>query len=355
VLPLWALLFAVAAPSLPLLLLGAPAVRADEEQPDGQHADEQRVDEDLRDEGRADAPLEASSESGPVRALVRLAPRAPAIGDPLVLELEVRAEPGVELLMPEFGDALDRFTIVDFTRSESADDAGATLSRQRYTLAPARSGAQLIPPLLVEFVDRREGRAPAPEGADAYELFTSALEFEVASALPEGAPAELRAPLGALGPRVSPGRAWLLGGLFALLAAAAAAFFGARAWSAWRTRALRRSAHEVATAELDALLRAPRPGAGEMDAFFVQLSGIVRRYIENRFGLRSPELTTEEFMAELASSPDLVRSQQRLLQEFLTRADLVKFAHLLPDAAGVERSLESARSFLEATREGSRA
>jgi hypothetical protein len=304
----------------------------------------------LRADGATEPkPLEATSETGPVRAIIRLSPPAPAIGDPLYLELEVRAEPDVELLMPEFGDSLDRFSIVDFTRSEVADDEGRTISRQRYTLASSRSGAQHIPPLLVEFVDRRAGRDPAPEGEDAYEILTAVLDFEVAAALPEGASLELRASLGRLGAREMPGRGrtlWLL----AALAAAAAAVFGVRAWAIWRSRTLRRSAYDVAKSDLDALLMAPRPGEREMDVFFVQLSGIVRRYLENRFGLRSPELTTEEFVEELANSPDLFRSHQRLLREFLDRADLVKFAHLVPDPADVELSLESARSFLEATR-----
>ena len=302
------------------------------------------------DESADGKPLEATSEAGPVRATVRLLPLEPAIGDPLSLELEVRAEPDVELLMPEFGDALDRFTIVDFTRSEAADDEGRTISRQRYTLAPSRSGAQLIPPLLVEFVDRRAGRDPAPEGEDAYELLTASLEFEVAAALPEGASLELRAPLGRLGAREMPSRYRTLWLLVAVIAVAASAHFGARALANWRSRSLRRSAYDLAKSELDVLLMAPRPGAREMDAFFVQLSGIVRRYLENRFGLRSPELTTEEFVAELANSPDLVRSHQRLLREFLNRADLVKFARVFPEPADVELSLESARSFLEATR-----
>jgi len=302
------------------------------------------------DDAAQGKPLEAMSEAGPVQATVRLSPPEPAIGDPLGLELEVRAEPDVELLMPEFGDALDRFTIVDFTRSETADDDGRTISRQRYTLAPSRSGAQMIPQLLVEFVDRRAGRDPAPEGEDAYELLTPALEFEVAAALPEGASLELRGPLGALGAREMPGRYRTLWLLVALIALAACAYFGIRLLAVLRTRARRRSAYDVAKADLDALLMAPRPGAREMDAFFVQLSGIVRRYLEDRFGLRSPELTTEEFVEELAHSPDLVRSHQRLLREFLSRADLVKFAHMVPDPADVELSLESARSFLEATR-----
>ena len=111
----------------------------------------------------AEEAIEARSESGPVAAIVRVAPAAPRIGDPVELELTVLAAPDVELLMPAFGDALDRFRIVDFAPSEEIDPDGSILSRQRYPLQPARSGAQSIPPLLVEFVDRRPGRLPAPE------------------------------------------------------------------------------------------------------------------------------------------------------------------------------------------------
>jgi hypothetical protein len=133
---------------------------------------------------------------------------------------------------------------------------------------------------------------------------------------------------------------------------ALAAPFAIRAAAGWRMRARRRSAYDVAREALDALFMAPRPGAPEMDAFFVELSGVIRRYLEDRFGLRSPELTTEEFLEELAESPDLVRTHQRMLRDFLSRADLVKFAHFVPELGDVEESLDSARRFLETTRHG---
>jgi hypothetical protein len=296
--------------------------------------------------------LESTAESGPVVATLRLSPAAPAIGDPLVLVLEVRAEPDVELLMPEFGEALDRFAIVEFSKAETADDAGGTISSQRYTLQPARSGPQSIPPLLIEFVDRREGHEAAPDGEDAYELLTEPLDFEVASALPDDAPLEFRAPLGELKPLTRGGGPWWPWALAAVAALALAGPFAIRAAAGWRARARRRSAYDVARDSLDALLMAPRPTAGEMDTFFVELSRIVRRYLEDRFGLRSPELTTEEFLDELVESPDLVRTHQRLLRDFLSRADLVKFAHFVPEPRDVEESLDSARRFLETTRDG---
>jgi hypothetical protein len=88
-----------------------------------------------------------------------------------------------------------------------------------------------------------------------------------------------------------------------------------------------------------------------MDLFFVKLSGIVRRYLEARFGLRSPELTTEEFLEAMRDSPDLVRAHQEMLRRFLQRADLVKFAHRIPGATEVEESIAVAQRFLEETRE----
>ena len=296
--------------------------------------------------------LTRDAERGPVSATVSLRPAEPRIGDVLELRVEVRAESGVELLMPEFGEALDRFAIVDFVPEESLAPDGSTVAVQRYRLQPSRSGPQSIPSLLIEFVDRRPGRAPAPEGEDAFELLTERLDFEVASVLPEDAPLELRPARGALPPLAPPGRPpWLWGGL-ALLALAGVAPLALRAQRRWSAQRLRRSASEIARAELDELLYGSRPRTpAEMDAFYVKLSGIVRRYLENRFSLHAPELTTEEFLEAMRSSPELVRSHRQLLRDFLSGADLVKFAGFQPGAEDVEESIRKARLFLDETRE----
>ena len=60
---------------------------------------------------------------------------------------------------------------------------------------------------------------------------------------------------------------------------AAAAPFAWRFWLAERLRRRQRSAYEVARSELDALLYRGRPSAETMDAFYVDLSLIVRRYL----------------------------------------------------------------------------
>ncbi len=296
--------------------------------------------------------LEKKSFSGPIEATVRLRPAAPRIGDPLVFEIEVVADPDVELLMPEFGEALDRFGISDFAPSERVDAEGRTVSLQRYTLQTTRSGVQSLPPSLIEFVDRRPGRDPAPEGEDAYELLTERLEFEVASELKEGAALRLMGPKSELGPLQPPAPPRWPYALAVLLVAALASPFLYRAWLSHLARRRQRSAYEISKARLDGLLYGPRPSElAQMDIFFVELSGIVRQYLEDRFHLHSPELTTDEFLEVMSGSPDLSRDHQQLLLPFLRRADLVKFAHHLPAASDVEDSIETARRFLEETRE----
>ena len=300
----------------------------------------------------AEEALELSTERGPLTVHLRLEPAQPVIGDVLELTLTVRAEPGVETLMPAFGEALERYLILEFVPREEIDDEGRTHATQRYLLQPARSGPQSIPPILVEFVDRRPGHAPASEGADAYELLSERLEFEVASVLPSGAVPDLRPALGPLPKRklpTGPRWPWVVGALAAL---GAVSPFLVRVWIRWRARARRRSAYEIARARLDRLVAGARPRSlEEIDVFFVELSSTVRHYLEDHFELRSPELTTEEFLSGISGSPDLSLEHQRLLRDFLRRADLVKFAQHLPDEGDIQDSVRAAERFLDETRE----
>jgi hypothetical protein len=287
---------------------------------------------------------------GPVKATVKLEPEAPVIGDTLTLTIEVQAKKGVELLMPEFGEALETFSIVDFVPRETIDDQGRTIATQKYRLQPPISGQHAIPPILIEFVDRRSGQRAAPEGLDAYELLTERIEFEVASVVPDDAAAELKPPLGKLPPLAPPPPAkwpWLVA---ALLLVAILSPFAIRAFSNWRSRARRRSAYEIARSRLDRLLAASTERT-DVGKFFVELSSIVRRYLEDRFELRAPELTTEEFLESVQRAPILSTAHQTLLRQFLRQADLVKFAGVKPMEEDIQNSIESARRFLEETRE----
>ncbi|HPG28250.1 MAG TPA: hypothetical protein PLW10_21640, partial [Myxococcota bacterium] len=142
---------------------------------------------DAAERPASDGTIERDASLGPVQVVLRVSPASPVLGDVVRLELEVHAEPEVEVLMPEFGEALGRFEIVDFAPASRLEPDGRSVSTQVYRLQPARSGTQSIPPLRVEFVDRRPGRPPAPEGEDAYEILTERIALEIEPILPADA------------------------------------------------------------------------------------------------------------------------------------------------------------------------
>jgi hypothetical protein len=296
------------------------------------------------------AALETRSVSGPVEVRIELTPDAPLIGDPMTLRIEALAGPGIEVLMPAFGEALDRFRIVDFVPRQQLNDDGRTLHSQRYTLQVPSSGEHSIPPILLEFIDHRPGQAPAPDDLDAYEILSESIPFAVESVVPDSASADLSPPMDRLDPLGAEAELWpwLLGG-GVLLAVVCA--LGAVAWRNWANKATLQGAWEVATAELDFLLAGSLPTDRNVSAFYVKLSGIVRRYLENRFSLRSPELTTERFLEQVSESPDLGRDHRTLLSDFLIQSDLVKFAHHLPSPEAVRETVQKARRFIDETRE----
>ena len=110
-----------------------------------------------------------------------------------------------------------------------------------------------------------------------------------------------------------------------------------------------RPPHEIAAAELERLRGRRLVEEGAFKEYYSALSDIVRRYLEGRFTLRAPEMTTEEFLLATARDGRLMPAHRRLLGEFMTESDLVKFARHLPTIADSERAWAAARRFVDET------
>ncbi len=97
----------------------------------------------------------------------------------------------------------------------------------------------------------------------------------------------------------------------------------------------------LAQNELDTLLGEISSGRLGAIAVVTRLSDIVRRYLSRRFALSADAMTSQEFFAlmEHGNSP-LAAKHRQFLREFLSAADLIKFA-------GVSASAEQARSAIE--------
>ena len=89
---------------------------------------------------------------------------------------------------------------------------------------------------------------------------------------------------------------------------------------------------------------------GQTDAYYTQLTSIVRRYIEDTFALRAVRQTTPEFLEQAKRDPALTDTDRRLLRECLTAADMVKFARFQPSLAAGDQAIATARTFIQAPR-----
>lgn len=142
---------------------------------------------------------------------------------------------------------------------------------------------------------------------------------------------------------------WAWAGRVAL--ALALALLGWWAWKKWRSKAAERSLvpaiPPAVTArerlrEALALIDQPQP-------FCFAITETLRSYLEAQFGLRATEQTTEEFLESLHQSLALDRKHKSVLEDFLTRCDLVKFAKVEPARVELEDLHQSALRLVDET------
>lgn len=293
-------------------------------------------------------PLKTHASLGPVTATVSLAPAEPLIGDVMELSLEVLVEDGVRVEMPRFQEAFSRFSIEGFS-DDTGQEADKTKHVQRYRLHASTSGRLRVPPLRIVFFDERP---ESEQGDDEQELLTEELSLKIRPVLAgdEASSAELRPIRRALEEDLGPSfwqRYW-----WALLAGAAGLILAMALFVVRRGRKEPTiSPYERASVALARLESEGLPNEETRDAWYVQLSSIVRHYLEDRFGLRAPELTTEEFLRVAQRSERLSSEHKSLLSDFLADCDRVKFAGYEPGAEESQALLEFARRFLLETRD----
>ena len=109
------------------------------------------------------------------------------------------------------------------------------------------------------------------------------------------------------------------------------------------------SAFQIAWERFIALQNKSLYGKGMIKDHYIELSNILRWYVEGQFKVNAGEETTDEILRDMKSM-GVHRGDLGKLKKVLEQADMVKFAKAKPGVLEHEQVMKSARSFLQDTK-----
>jgi hypothetical protein len=255
--------------------------------------------------------------------------------DSICFRIEIEHSPDVEMQVEEPGDAFGGMKRLEAHPGKVRRIDGRLKQTLEYKLCPEQEGAYELPGIRASYA--RPGAAK--------QWIRSPPVYVRVSSEPDPAPRALRD----LKPieRIEYWNRMALG-----LGLAGAAVLLAVLYLLWRWRGgapppPAPPPHEVALEALERLQRlTPQEGHAMRQAAFAA-SEIIRIYVEARFALHAPYMTTEEIFGRLTSLSELQPEQRRRLKEFLEQTDRIKYAGMVPDGAQLQAVFERARRFVQ--------
>ncbi len=258
----------------------------------------------------------------------------------LMLTIKVEAPSYLEIKLPDLRDRFSGFSTAEdfFMPPVTSNDRTLQTHRWRLTPEPAAERYRLAP-FAVTIIDKRHNPPHTSSFATKPVLFPSPAARPPVTGEPEVTPEPVWIP-----PTAKTVSLWILS-MLAGIALLAAALFGLTKLSR-RLREYRMSPVERAIAELQRLLNRNLPAKGLFKEFYIELTMVVRRYIEREHGIRAPEQTTQEFLEAAAQQPSFTSEVVTQLKTFLESADLVKFAGQEATIAMAEDATVKARTYI---------
>jgi hypothetical protein len=282
-------------------------------------------------------------EKGPLQVQVKVSSDSIALSDLLLVELYAAVESGYFVEFPRLSDGLSQFKILDDQDLDKKLGADNKINiSHRYRLEPLAPGECSLPGM--EFTFQKEGQATQDS------LNTEPITIQVTTTLPDDPNLSI-ADIEDVVEMPANYLPWIV-------TATIAAVIGLGIWIGQRLRPKKvilvqkvyRPAHEIAFEMLKKISEEKLVEQGLIKEFYEKLSLCLRQYIENRFRLRAPEQTTEEFLESLKKSDFLKSEYKQELKQFLEHCDLVKFAKYRPDNDQINQSLTMAGQFVENTK-----
>ncbi len=286
-------------------------------------------------------PVLREAQDGPVKLTVRLDRDQLALSDQLTMKMQIEAEGGLQLEVPQFKDVLGDFLIKEMPPATSQHSDVAGTFEQTYVLVPAMPGAAAIPEITVKYRDQRE-RADGSKGDSEGTVKVDTIKVQVAANL-----ADVKGPVSLPWGGLEPIWWWIIGVISAALVIVLIAriIHRRRVGRVARPLVVADPPHIWAIKQLEKLLALRLVERGEVQEFYYRINSLVREYIEKRFALNAGEQTSEEFIRSLQHSHQLTQPHKLMLRHFVDACDPVKYARQRPASEDVQWVQTATRQF----------
>lgn len=267
------------------------------------------------------------------------------VGDLVKYTISVNAQTNIDVRMPDFAENLSPVSslmIHDWENLPNEKLPGGRIARkQTYELETYLTGVYEIPPAKVQFIVFGHTNT----------LYSSAVCIDVMSITKEGDMTDIRDVKNFVELILKEKDKTKIIIVLCFLAAVALVLLLCIKRRKAKVEQPLVPAHIRAFAAIEALVSSDLLEKELYKEYFSRLSIILRVYIEERFEIRAPELTTEEFLALLRQDPQFTYEQKEVLRSFLNECDMIKFAKGETSADLAGAATENVKAFIEQTKE----
>lgn len=265
------------------------------------------------------------------------------VGDYITYSLEIRADKNIEVTTPFIRDSLKKFEIIKEVAPLIKEEDNIKSSTYSYIISFYDSASVTISPISVRYKIKGDNQEKVVlSNPVAITVHTVVLEQQADI---KDVKEPLTIPLD-----------WkfiLLITLIVIIILAAAFYFyrkykKKKAEQPVKKKIIRIPAHVRALSALSNLENEKLWQKGMVKEYHSKITGIVRGYFEERFNLPALELTTSEQMLQL-KKVSAAESIFSITNEFLSNADLVKFAKFQPLPSVNETMMKQAKEIVTQT------
>ena len=275
--------------------------------------------------------------------LISVPPKVKLDGDTF-LTIRVQSPKSISVQLPPIDDRLQGFILAGQLDKPAVSEKNSVILERQYRLTPILSEKYRVAPFAVRFTDNSKG--PTESGWFATKPFLLEAEIPALDDSHDGIVGQPE-PLWVY-PSVKTIAMWLA---IAVLAAFGLFLLSRLFRKVHREiKLMRMSPRERALFELNELITRDLPTQDLVKEFYLELTMIVRRYIERAHKVRAPEQTTEEFLTAVSQDSRFSEAVLQTLKDFLEAADLVKFAAHKPKPTDIDNATETARKYFTRTR-----